>query len=89
MAFLKPFDGERVITTLPMYPMRFHEDREGELPLKERLIARGRKFMSLTKPSYCNYQGQTLTSPKRTVSRRSLDESHNNVPAVLVNSSLV
>lgn len=86
---LKPFDGEHVIITLSMYPMRFHEDREGELPLKERLIARGRKFTSLSKSSYCNYQDQTLTSLKRTVSRRSIYESHNNVPAVLVNSSLV
>ena len=75
--FLIPFEGERPITSLSVYPVHFHQDREGENPMKAQMIARGRKFMSLTKPTYCNYDGHTLSSPVRPVSRYTLAKSRN------------
>ena len=66
--FLRPFLGERVINSLPIYPVEYHKDIEGQIPMKERMIDRGRRFMDLTRRNYCNYNGQAMTSPRHTVS---------------------
>lgn len=69
---LMPFEGERPITSLSVYPVHFHQNKEGVTTMKEQMIARGRKFMSLTKPTYCNYDGHTLSTPARPVSKCTL-----------------
>ena len=66
--YLEPFPGERVINSLPLCPVRFHEDLEGQEPLREKLIVRGQRFMTLTQRAHCNYNGRSLTSPRHTVS---------------------
>lgn len=50
------FDGEREIQSLPIFPIRFHQDKEGDLPLRNVLIERGKKFIEVIKqPTYQEY----------------------------------
>jgi hypothetical protein len=52
------FDGEREIQTLPVYPVRFHQDKEGDKPLRETLVERGKIFVDvIKKPTYQEYTG--------------------------------
>lgn len=52
------FDGEREIQSLPIFPTCFHQDKEGDLPLLETLIQRGKKFVKvLNQPTYREYTG--------------------------------
>ena len=66
-ATIQPFEGERVIASLPVYPTRFHVDTPGETPMWDRLIRRGRRFVQLTKQTYYDYKGYTITHPRRYV----------------------
>ena len=66
-AIIQPFGGERAIASLPVYPMRFHVDALGETPMWDRLVARGKRFVQLTKQTYCDYKGYTITHPRRYV----------------------
>ena len=68
-ATIQPFQGERAITSLPVYPTRFHVDAPGETPMWDRLITRGKRFVQLTKQTYCDYKGYTVTHPRRYVGR--------------------
>lgn len=66
------FDGERPINSLPLYPERFHEDEEGEQPLREQLAERGRKFVAVIKsPMFQEYTGLSQLHGARVVSSRS------------------
>ncbi|KAL9080406.1 MAG: hypothetical protein Q9157_000791 [Trypethelium eluteriae] len=58
------FDGEREITSLPLYPERFHPKRsEDQQSLRQELVERGKKYVSLARgPSYMAYSGQGLQS---------------------------
>lgn len=72
-----PFENECPIESLSVYPVDFHQDKEGATTMREQMIARGRKFMLLTKPTYCNYDGHTLSSPVRPVSTYTPAKSRN------------
>lgn len=62
------FDGEREIQSLPLFPVRFHQDTEGEKSLRDGLIERGKKFFKLIKhPTYQEYTGPSSFSKARTV----------------------
>jgi hypothetical protein len=56
---IQPFDGEREITSLEVYPTGFHEGFES---IRKQLLERGRKFLKLTSPTHMNYFGGTYTS---------------------------
>ncbi|KAI9774037.1 MAG: hypothetical protein M1839_001922 [Geoglossum umbratile] len=70
---LIPYDGEREISDLAVFPEKFHvRDEEfktkfGDRTLKEVLIERGKAFYDLTRRSYKGYKGETISLPKRTV----------------------
>ena len=69
--YIDSFDGEKEITSLPIFPKEFlkHEKRvDPELPTEESLIQRGRLFFGLTKRCYKEYDGKTAVVPKRSVS---------------------
>lgn len=51
------FDGIYDITSLPLYPVRYHRSRE-EIDLRKRLIERGRKWKRMVDVTHCNYEGQ-------------------------------
>jgi hypothetical protein len=59
---ITPFDGERKITDLPIFPLKFITDWANR---REKLIARGTRFMSLCSSKetvHKQYIGRTLTS---------------------------
>jgi len=62
------FDGERDITSLPLFPIRFHHDDPGQRPLRDQLIERGKKYLQLSKgPSFRQYSGKGLDNSMQTV----------------------
>ena len=62
------FKGEQKVSSLKCFPTRFHVDLEGEVPLRERLILRGKTFLEISKkPSYMEYTGLTIDAPRRKV----------------------
>ncbi|KAK5989730.1 hypothetical protein PT974_07989 [Cladobotryum mycophilum] len=68
---IKRFDGEKLITSLDVYPLRCVKDdvgiktdsgMRGRPTLRERLIKRGEMFLSVTKVRHMHYNGYTLES---------------------------
>lgn len=53
---LKPFEGICDITSLPVYPARFHKDPDKN-DLRQRLIERGRKWKSRVDVTHLSYEG--------------------------------
>jgi hypothetical protein len=71
--FVPIFDGEREITSLPLYPVKFHRERPGEKPLKDRLIDRGKKYVSLSaRTAFQQYSGKGLENGFKKVCLRDL-----------------
>lgn len=69
-----PFDGEKEIKSILIFPTRFHKDspkdleRQNGLTLEQKFIARGKKYWELTKSySYKGYEGTTVTKPYQQV----------------------
>lgn len=69
--WIEPYDGEKEITSLSYYPVQFFNDAQGSqethkaTTLRERLVARGRKFWGLAKerPCYREYNGKSTNYP--------------------------
>ncbi|KAI0442772.1 hypothetical protein F4803DRAFT_562077 [Xylaria telfairii] len=59
---IRPFPGRQRITSLPIYPLRFDEDREG---LQLDMIAQGRRYLDVTTSpqSHKHLVGRTLDEP--------------------------
>lgn len=67
--FVHVFDGEREIQSLTIFPVRFHKDKEGDKPLRDFLIERGKTFVNVVKqPIYQEYTGSSSFSRVRMVS---------------------
>lgn len=67
MVTITPFDGEREISTLPVYPIEYAQDPT----LRESLIARGQKYFKLCQRHYMSYHSDTIataSTPSRKVS---------------------
>jgi hypothetical protein len=62
-----PFEGERAIASIPVYPINFHIDKPEKDKMWDRMIKRGKRFQQLTRQTYCDYNGHTLTHPRRKV----------------------
>lgn len=62
---IEPFEGERAITTMPIYPTRFHVDMPGEVSMRERVVERGKKFMRLMNVSHRDYNGLLINEARR------------------------
>lgn len=58
------FQGARKISSLPCYPLKYHKEADR---LRERLIERGKKFVSLQGMNYRYHQGMAYTKRKRQV----------------------
>ncbi|KAK4169596.1 hypothetical protein QBC43DRAFT_354874 [Cladorrhinum sp. PSN259] len=69
------YDGEKAVTSLEVFPLRFAEQRisvqaqaasskkhdgQTNIPLRDRLIARGKLFMDMTGFKHMHYNGLTL-----------------------------
>ena len=55
---IAPFEGEKEICMLPVYPAEFAPDPK----IREALVARGQKYIRLCQPSYMVYNGDTLAT---------------------------
>ncbi len=69
-----PWEGERDPRFLGIYPTDLHHESPavGHLSMREKLIERGKKYAKLAYRSHCDYHGQCLVHPKRTVSHHSV-----------------
>ncbi|KAG6038804.1 hypothetical protein E4U41_003639 [Claviceps citrina] len=56
------FQGTRQITSLPFYPLSYHKD---ELKLRQTLIDRGMKFVSLSRAHFKEYSGLAYMRRKK------------------------
>jgi hypothetical protein len=61
------FDGICDITSLPLYPVRYHKNKEKK-DLRERLIERGQKWKRMVDVTHCKYEGRSF--PRSLYSRR-------------------
>jgi hypothetical protein len=56
LSILEPFEGVCDITSLPVYPVRFHKNQNHD-NLGQRLIERGRKWKSIVDVTHLSYEG--------------------------------
>ena len=65
------FDGEKPISSLPIFPkdyLKYEKRVHQTLSTEDFLIQRGKLFFEMARKSYREYDGETLTFPRRTVS---------------------
>ncbi|PVH75853.1 P-loop containing nucleoside triphosphate hydrolase protein [Cadophora sp. DSE1049] len=64
---IDPFDGERAITSLTVFPCKFEDDATvtGKISRRRQLEDRGKLFFRLTAKHCMYYAGLTTTYPKR------------------------
>lgn len=63
------FDGQREITSLPLFPIKFHVDEDPQNPLRQKLVDRGKRFVDMVKtPTFQEYSGPSRLQGNRTVS---------------------
>ncbi|MCJ1312116.1 hypothetical protein MMC25_005790 [Agyrium rufum] len=64
------FKGAKAITSLACYPLKYHADPKG---LRERLIARGKKFIALKGMNYRYHKGMAYVKRKRQIIKVNID----------------
>jgi len=57
---IEPFDGERLITSLPVYPLRFAPGSERGQSLRQTLIQRGLMFLDAAKIAHMYHSGPAV-----------------------------
>ncbi|KAF7519891.1 hypothetical protein G7054_g12948 [Neopestalotiopsis clavispora] len=65
------YEGTRAFQQLEIYPLRYHKD---EPRLRSSLVARGRKFVSMSDSQYCQYDGDALVYSNKAYRRVSTYE---------------
>ena len=70
---LRPFNGERLITDLPVFPAEYLHDPDGKI--KDRLIARGRRYHTLSSRAQFEYHGESLSGTRRQLHSRIMIDS--------------
>ncbi|KAM0425124.1 hypothetical protein ACHAPT_009684 [Fusarium lateritium] len=66
------FQGARKITSLPCYPLQYHQN---ESKLRTDLIERGKKFVNFSGVHYKSYQGIAFMKRKKTVIKFNIQSS--------------
>ncbi|KAG0124130.1 hypothetical protein HOY82DRAFT_588070 [Tuber indicum] len=61
---IRPYEGEKPVTSLPVYPLKFLPDLE---KTRERLVARGKSFLQMLDVSHRYYEGLSLSEPKEEI----------------------
>lgn len=70
--YVSPFDGERQITSLKIFPSHFYDRTDGE-KTREHLIRQGQQWYESLQGRQMIYSGEFLGSSKRRVNIHSLD----------------
>ena len=65
------FEGEKEINGLPVFPQEFCTV-EGA---RQKLIDRGKRYIELTKRTYAEYDGETISVPQRSIKSRIMIDS--------------
>ena len=65
-----PFQGTKDVTTLPVYPAKYHVDKPDEKPLRQQLEERGSSFFELRNSVQRMYTGECLDYGKRWIDSR-------------------
>lgn len=68
---ISAFEGDKDINALPVFPQEYCTFEN----TRETLIERGKKYIELTKRTYCEYDGETLSIPQRSVKGRIMIDS--------------
>ncbi|KAI4166136.1 MAG: hypothetical protein LQ342_000022 [Letrouitia transgressa] len=58
------YEGEKQITDLPLYPLRFRKDAD---EIKARMLERGAKFRDLCNIQHCEYTGLSVVEPREQI----------------------
>ncbi|PYH96949.1 P-loop containing nucleoside triphosphate hydrolase protein [Aspergillus ellipticus CBS 707.79] len=76
------FDGEREITSLPLFPTRFYGSSDASrIQYQEKLIERGRRFVQIVrKPTYQEYSGPSRLQGIRSFTRARVVIDHTSQP---------
>ncbi|CUS14986.1 unnamed protein product [Tuber aestivum] len=61
---IRPYEGEKPVTSLPVYPLKFLPDLE---KTRGRLLDRGKSFLTMLDVSHKYYEGLSLSEPKEEV----------------------
>jgi hypothetical protein len=69
------YDGEKLVTLLEVYPLRFaeHPISEDKESLRDLLIARGKKFLEITSVKHMHYSGYALETKEEIDSQVVID----------------
>ncbi|CAI7586193.1 unnamed protein product [Penicillium palitans] len=75
------FDGQREITSLPLFPIKFHVDEDPQNPLRRKLIERGKRFVDMVKtPTFQEYSGPSRLQGNRTFKQTRVVVDHTSQP---------
>lgn len=67
--YIPVFDWEREISSLSVFPTRFHVGEDPQNPLRQQLVDRGKRFVEMVKkPTFQEYSGPSKLQGIRTVS---------------------
>lgn len=69
---MRPFDGEREISSLAVFPIQYAQDQD----LRDHLIARGQKYLKLCQRHYMSYHGDTIGVPRQPSRKVSVLATH-------------
>ena len=74
-----PFEGEKKITDLPLFPLRFHKDAAS---IRSKMLERGTKFCDLCTIVHREYNGLSAVEPKEQVRLLQTTEITGNVELI-------
>ncbi|KAJ5956435.1 hypothetical protein N7501_010714 [Penicillium viridicatum] len=75
------FDGQREITSLPLFPIKFHVDEDPQNPLRQQLVERGKRFVDMVKtPTFQEYSGPSRLQGNRTFKQTRVVVDHTSQP---------
>lgn len=79
------FEHDREISSLPLFPVRFHVDEDPQHGLHQELVERGKRFVEMVrKPSFKEYTGPSKLQGIRTVSQTTCKKKGLPVPNLTI-----
>jgi hypothetical protein len=67
---VEAFKGSRKITSLAVYPLKYHKDPES---IKKQLIERGKRFVTMTGQNYRNFKGLAFQKKRKGVGKYNIN----------------
>jgi SpoVK/Ycf46/Vps4 family AAA+-type ATPase len=67
---VEAFKGSRKITSLNVYPLKYHKDPDS---LKKTLVERGKRFVTMTGQNYRNFKGLAFQKKRKSVQKYNIN----------------